>query len=73
MPKIKKMRWFKVGDVNTSFFHGWLNKRRRGNEILCLQVEDRLVVEVGEIRGAIREHFRSHFLLMEELILNYLS
>lgn len=66
------MRWFKDGDANTSFFHGWLNKRR-GNEILCLQVEDRLVVEVGEIRGTIREHFRSHFLLMEELILNYLS
>lgn len=56
-----KMKWLKDGDVNTSFFHGWLNKRRRRNEILCLRVENRLVVEVGELEEVIREHFRTHF------------
>ncbi|KAL8527697.1 hypothetical protein ACS0TY_005514 [Phlomoides rotata] len=27
------MKWILEGDVNSGYFHGWINKRRKANEI----------------------------------------
>lgn len=56
-----KIRWLKEGDANSRYFHSWVNRRRRSNEILCLSVGEKEVVQVEEIRKTVREHFRSHF------------
>lgn len=56
-----RIQWLKEDDANSRFFHSWVNKQRRHNEILCLLVEDREVVQVDEIRQTVREHFQAHF------------
>lgn len=60
------MRWLKEGDANSNFFHGWVRKQRRQNEILCLNVEGRNVEEVAEIRSVIQHHFQSRFTSNED-------
>lgn len=55
------LQWLKEGDANSSYFHSWVNRRRRNNEILCLSIGEREAVEVGDIRSVVKEQFRSHF------------
>lgn len=43
------------------YFHSWINRRRRSNEILCLSVNGSEVVRVEEIQASVREHVRNHF------------
>ncbi|PNX85672.1 cysteine-rich receptor-like protein kinase, partial [Trifolium pratense] len=49
------------GDANTKYFLGCINKRRRNNEILTLEMNDRKLYEVNEIKDAIVDHFQRHF------------
>lgn len=56
-----RVKWLTHGDANSRYFHSWLNKRRRGNEVLCLAVGERLVEGVHEVREIIKHHYSAHF------------
>lgn len=53
-------RWLKEGDANSKYFHGCINKRSRGNEILSLEVDGRQLIEAEDTRNAIAKHFHGH-------------
>lgn len=55
------MRWLKDGDTNSRFFHGYINKRRRMNEILCLNFGGVNVERVDQLKFEVMQHFRKHF------------
>lgn len=35
-----KSHWFKDGDVNSSYFHRWINRRNKASEISDLSIND---------------------------------
>ncbi|KAL8544625.1 hypothetical protein ACS0TY_005015 [Phlomoides rotata] len=51
-----KMKWVLEGDVNSGYFHGWINKRRKVNEIDGLFFDEVWTnsVEGSEGRGYVR-------------------
>lgn len=52
-----KVKWALEGDVNSKFFHGWINRRLKKNEIDGLKVGDRWVESVREVKEAIFNNF----------------
>ncbi|KAL8529587.1 hypothetical protein ACS0TY_006859 [Phlomoides rotata] len=56
-----KTRWIKEWDVNSSFFHGWINKRPKINGIEGLMINEELVESKDGVRTAIFNHFREQF------------
>jgi len=48
-----RARWLKDGDANTKYFHWCINKRRKFNQILNLEVNERRLTRVVEIKDAI--------------------
>lgn len=45
-----RSRWLKEGDANTRYYHGCENKRRKENEFVSLDVNERKLVEAEEIK-----------------------
>ncbi|KAL8544723.1 hypothetical protein ACS0TY_005092 [Phlomoides rotata] len=60
-----KARWLKDGDVNSSYFHGWINKNRKTNSIDGLIINDRWSESVEEVKKGTHEHFEKQFLKTE--------
>lgn len=56
-----RARWLKDGDANTKYFHWCINKRRKFNQILNLEVNERRLTRVVEIKDAIFQNFHNHF------------
>ncbi|KAL8543610.1 hypothetical protein ACS0TY_004253 [Phlomoides rotata] len=56
-----KAKWIKEGDVNSSFFHGWINKRIKLNGIEGLLVDNVWVESREGIRKEVFTHFQNHF------------
>lgn len=56
-----RVRWLKDGEANTRFFHGYINKRRRKSEFLCLNFEGYRVEGDEQLKSAIMGHFQNHF------------
>ncbi|KAL8501247.1 hypothetical protein ACS0TY_020702 [Phlomoides rotata] len=56
-----KARWLRDGDVNSSYFHGWINKNRKSNAIERLLINDRWIDTVDDVKKGIQEHFKNHF------------
>ncbi|KAL8557848.1 hypothetical protein ACS0TY_005085 [Phlomoides rotata] len=56
-----KARWLKDGDVNSSYFHGWINKNRKTNSICGLIINDRWSESVEEVKKGTHEHFEKQF------------
>lgn len=56
-----RVRWFKEGDKNTSFFHFTSKMRRAKNSISRLRVADQWEEDPSRIKEAIRNHFKSFF------------
>lgn len=52
-----RTKWLKEGDANSKYSHGCINKRRRGNEILSIDVEGRQFTEPEDIKSSIVDHF----------------
>ncbi|XP_058758687.1 uncharacterized protein LOC131631944 [Vicia villosa] len=74
-----RSKWLKEGDANSKYFHSCINKRRKDNEILCLDVNGRRVTEVKDIKEEIFDHFsrqfasRGTYAIPENLISNYID
>lgn len=45
-----RIRWMKKGDANRKFFHGFINKRRKENELLSIKINGKRLNEVDEIK-----------------------
>lgn len=56
-----RFKWLREGDSNSKFFHSCLAKKRRRDEILCLDFGGELVDEVQELKGKVKDHFQSLF------------
>lgn len=56
-----KARWVKEGDMNSKYFHCWINRRAEINEIDGLMIGDRWVDEVDEVRREVFNHFKKQF------------
>ncbi|CAK8571268.1 unnamed protein product [Lathyrus sativus] len=54
-------RWLKEGEANTKFLHGCINKRRKVNDIVELELNGRMSKKANEIKEGIADHFRKKF------------
>lgn len=56
-----KISWTLEGDLNSRFFHKWINCRYKHNEIEGIQVDGSWIDSVQGVKLAIYNHFKSHF------------
>lgn len=61
-----RSKWIREGDTNSKYFHGCINIRRRGNEILYLNFNGRQVDEVNKMKSVVKNHFQTHFQARDE-------
>ncbi|KAL4201676.1 hypothetical protein AMTRI_Chr02g259790 [Amborella trichopoda] len=54
-----RVKWLKVGDQNTAFFHRIANCRRRENMISTIKVDNSFLTQPDEIENAILNYFMS--------------
>ncbi|KAL8492247.1 hypothetical protein ACS0TY_023765 [Phlomoides rotata] len=45
-----RVKWIEDGDTNSSFFHNFINKRRKRNEILGMLIEGEWREEVEDVK-----------------------
>ncbi|KAL8501606.1 hypothetical protein ACS0TY_020933 [Phlomoides rotata] len=68
-----RSKWLNEGDVNSKFFHRWINKRIKTNGIEGLFVNEEWVESKEGVRSAIFSHFRSHYSWWKDLVSVYSS
>ncbi|KAL8498956.1 hypothetical protein ACS0TY_022060 [Phlomoides rotata] len=56
-----KARWLRDGDVNSSYFHGWINRNKKFNMIEGLSINGRWSDSVEEVKRGVHDHFKLHF------------
>lgn len=56
-----RLLWLKEWDVKSKFFHGIMSSRRRANTVVTFSVNGSTVEGVDGIRGAVYNHFATHF------------
>ncbi|KAL8544459.1 hypothetical protein ACS0TY_004856 [Phlomoides rotata] len=56
-----KTKWLLEGDVNSGYFHGWINKRRKVNEINGLFFDEVWTDSVEGVKNGVRNHFLKQF------------
>lgn len=56
-----RVKWVKEGDLNTRFFHNWINARNKRSEIHGLWVGGSWIDSVNEVKGEIFNYFQNHF------------
>ncbi|KAL8461664.1 hypothetical protein ACS0TY_032954 [Phlomoides rotata] len=56
-----RCNWLKNGDTNSRFFHCFINRRRKRNEILGLKVNNIWTEDVQGVRNGVFEYFKNHF------------
>lgn len=59
-----KARWIREGDMNSRFYHYWINKRFKVNKIAGLLVGNRWIEGVDEVKQEVHNHFRRQFSAM---------
>ncbi|KAL8464782.1 hypothetical protein ACS0TY_034326 [Phlomoides rotata] len=60
--------WVKEGDVNSRFFHNYINKHRKMNEISGVSIEGIWREEVSEVKQGVFEFLKKHFSLVRRHI-----
>lgn len=55
-----RSKWIKEGDANSSYFHRCINKRRKCNEIVGININEEWKEDVVEVKNGIFEFFKSH-------------
>lgn len=61
MSQKARIKWLNEGDVNSSFFHSWINKRAKQRGIEAVLVDNRWLETAGEIKEAATPHFKNQF------------
>ncbi|GAU38105.1 hypothetical protein TSUD_317920 [Trifolium subterraneum] len=56
-----RLRWVKVGDSNTRFFHESIKSRRRRNQLVAVKNGDQWVQGVEEVKGFVKNYFENNF------------
>lgn len=56
-----RIKWNLEGDLNSRFFHKWINCRLKHNAIEGILVNDSWINSVQGVKSAIYNHFKSHF------------
>lgn len=56
-----RIKWALEGDLNSRFFHKWINSRTKLNTIDGVKVHGSWIDSVPEVKEAIHNHFRDHF------------
>lgn len=56
-----RIEWLSEGDTNSKYFHGCINKRRKLNEIMSLEVNGGILKEAEEIKEEVGAHFQKIF------------
>lgn len=56
-----KEKWLLDGNSNSGFFHSWINKRCKLNEIDGLLVSNIWTDSVEGVRNEVFRHFQTHF------------
>nr|KYP67312.1 hypothetical protein KK1_013639 [Cajanus cajan] len=56
-----RLKWLREGDANTSFFHGYINKRRLKNEIRALLINNVWYREPVTMKEGVQSYFEQHF------------
>ncbi|KAL8463817.1 hypothetical protein ACS0TY_033675 [Phlomoides rotata] len=52
-----KLKWMKEGDVNSNFFHSWVKRRHKGNEIMEHWNRNTWVDSVQGVKKMVHNHF----------------
>ncbi|KAL8481726.1 hypothetical protein ACS0TY_028027 [Phlomoides rotata] len=66
-----KLKWMKEGDVNTNFFHSWVKRRHKGNEIIGLWNNNTWVDSVQGVKKLVHEHFKEQFQAIEDYSVSF--
>lgn len=61
MQQKAKLKWFNYGDVNSAYFHRFINGRRSRNEIHGISIDGVWSQEVNQVKDFIRKKFEYHF------------
>lgn len=56
-----RLKWISKGDVNSRFFHSWVNMRNKRNEINGIWSKGVWMESVRDVKSGFFEHFKSHF------------
>lgn len=58
-------------DTNSSFFHKWINRRNKKNEIVGVHYNDRWLKGADSVKEATFDHFRKHFSMQQQKCLEF--
>ncbi|KAL8534496.1 hypothetical protein ACS0TY_010494 [Phlomoides rotata] len=61
-----KLKWLKERDVNSIFFHNWVNRWHKSNEIIGLWKNNIWVESVQGVKQLVYEHFKRQFEAVED-------
>lgn len=53
-----RCKWINEGDCNTRFFHNYINRRRKINELIGIKVDGEWKEEVVDVKNDIFYHFQ---------------
>ncbi|KAL8547280.1 hypothetical protein ACS0TY_006850 [Phlomoides rotata] len=56
-----RVKWIKEGDANSKFFHNWVKKRHKRNELSGLWQGNVWLESVGDVKSAIQRYFKAQF------------
>lgn len=51
-------KWLKEGDSNSRYFHDLINRRRKRNEIIGIDINGEWCEEVSDVKSGIFEFFK---------------